>query len=120
VEVPIRTIVRIAIALLVLWVLAQIWYLIVLIAVAFLLAAALAPPVERLQRRGWSMPRAVAAVVLGVTVAIAGLLALVIPEGISEGRQVSSDLPAYVDQAQGWLSHFPAVQERIQDAADRG
>jgi predicted PurR-regulated permease PerM len=120
VEVPIRTIVRVAVALVVLVVLAQIWYVFVLIGVAFLVAAALAPPVERLQRRGWSLPWAVTAVVVGVTAAAAGLLALIIPEAISEGRQISADLPAYVDQAEGVLRHFPAVRERVQEAAARG
>jgi predicted PurR-regulated permease PerM len=120
VEVPIRTIVRVAVALLALLVLARIWYLFVLVGVAFLVAAALAPPVERLQRRGWSLPRAVAAVVLGVTAVVAGLVALIVPEAISEGKQISADLPVYVDQAEGWLRHFPAVQERVRDAANRG
>lgn len=82
--------------------LAHVWYPFVLI------AAALAPPLNRLERRGWPLPRAVAVVALGVVAAVAIILA------------VANDILAYVDQAEGLLERLPGLHERVQDAAERG
>jgi len=52
VEVPLRTIVTVALALFAIWLLVQIWQILLLIFLAFLLAVALLPAVRRFEHRG--------------------------------------------------------------------
>jgi len=104
----------------VIWLCIQIWNIFLLVFIAFLLAAALAPPAEALQRRGWSAGRAVGAVVLTLVVILAVGLGFLVPEAIGEGRDITADLPVYVDQAERFLSRYPALEERVSSLADRG
>ena len=119
-EVPVRTIVRVALALLVIWLCIQIWNIFLLVFIAFLTAAALAPPAETLQRRGWSEGRSVAAVVLSLLVLLGVGLGFLIPQAISEGRDIAADLPTYVEQGNRILGQYPALQEQVSSLADRG
>lgn len=119
IEVPIRTIVRVTLALLVIWLCVKLWSIFLLVFIAFLLAAALAPPVEALHRRGWPVGRAVGAVVIALIAFLAVILGILIPQAISEARQVASDLPAYVDRAQGLLHRYPSIDKQVRSLTDR-
>jgi predicted PurR-regulated permease PerM len=56
-------------------------------------------------------------VLLGVN---AGILLLLIPPLIDEGRQLAADLPSYAERAEGVLKDNPDLYQRIQDAANQG
>ncbi len=119
IEVPVRTIVRVTAALLIIWLVVQLWNIVLLVVIAFLLAAALAPPVEALQRRGWPPGRAVGTVVLVLVALLALVLGILVPQAIAEGRRIATDLPAYVDRAQGLLRRYPALEEQVTSLAAR-
>jgi predicted PurR-regulated permease PerM len=119
IDVPLRSIVRVALALLVIWLCVQIWNVFLLVLIGFLLAAALAPPAEALERRGWPTGGAVAAVVLALVAAVALALGLIVPHAIGEGRQIAADLPAYVDRAERLLRRYPALEEQARSLAER-
>ena len=120
IELPTRTIAKVILTLAILWLLGQLWTLLLLLFIALLLAAALDPVVGRLERRGW--PRA-ASVTLIVVLLVAGIAAVglvLIPPVIDEGQAFAADLPAYVDRAEGVLDANPELVDRLRDAANRG
>src|SRR4051794_35549217 len=61
-ELPGKTIVRVILTLAIIWLLTQLWSTFLLGFIALLVAAALYPPVARLERRG--LPRSLAVVVV--------------------------------------------------------
>lgn len=119
IEVPIRTIVRVTVALLVIWLVVQLWNIVLLVVIAFLLAAALAPPVEKLERRGWPPGLAVGTVVLALVALLALALGVLVPQAIAEGQRIATDLPAYVDRAQGLLHRYPELEAQVGSLATR-
>lgn len=118
-EVPPRTIATVALGLLVLWLLVQLWGVLLQILLALLLTAALDPIVTRLEQRGWTRTRAVAVLLLAVLVIIAGVLALAIPPLVTEGRQLAGDLPAYLERARPYFKGHPEAYARLQDLVNR-
>lgn len=70
---PVKTIVRVLIAIAAVWLILELHHVILLVATAFL-AAALAPPVHRLEERGWPLPAVLAAVVSVIACIIAACM----------------------------------------------
>ena len=120
IEVPFRTIVKVILTLAVLWLLARLWSILLLLFIAVLLAAAIYPAVRRLERVGLPRTAAVAVVFVGLLVAIAGILGLLIPPLIDEGRAFAAELPNYVNDAERILERNPDIQQRLQEAAEGG
>lgn len=118
-EVPPRTIATVAIGLLLIWVLIKLSAVLLQVFLALLLTAALDPLVTRLERRGWTRTRAVAALLLGFLAVIAGVLVLAVPPMVSEGRQLASDLPSYVERARPYFKGHPDLYARLQDLVNR-
>lgn len=88
--------------------------------VALLITAALTPPVNWLIAHGVPRPGAVAVVMGGIGLAAAGLLLLVAQQLVSEGRALATALPGYVDRAQGVLSGYPQLNQRLRAASASG
>ncbi|MEA2593828.1 MAG: hypothetical protein QOF01_297 [Thermomicrobiales bacterium] len=120
IELPFKTIARVILTLAFLWLLARIWNILLLLFIAVLLAAAVNPIIRRLQRQGVPRGGAVAIVFLALLATLAGILLLVIPPLIDEGRAFAADLPSYVEKTQRLLRDNPDLYQRIQDAANRG
>jgi predicted PurR-regulated permease PerM len=120
IELPYKTIAKVIVTLAVLWLLARLWTILLLVFIAILLAAAINPVVRRLQRAGLPRTGAVAIVFIAILGVAAGILLLLIPPLIDEGRQLAADLPSYAERAQGILKDNPDLYQRIQDAANRG
>ncbi|MEA2515529.1 MAG: hypothetical protein QOJ59_5018 [Thermomicrobiales bacterium] len=120
IELPFKTIARVILTLAFLWLLARIWNILLLLFIAVLLAAAVNPIIRRLQRQGVPRGGAVAIVFLALLGTLAGILLLVIPPLIDEGRAFAADLPSYVEKTQRLLRDNPDLYQRIQDAANRG
>jgi predicted PurR-regulated permease PerM len=118
-EVPPRTIATVAIGLLLIWLLIKLSTVLIQVLLALLLTAALDPLVTRLERRGWTRTRAVGMLLLGTFIIILAVLALAVPAMISEGRQLSSDLPSYVERARPYFKGHPDAYARLQDFANR-
>lgn len=120
IELPWTTIARIIVTLVAIWLLAQLWTVLLLVIVAALTAAALDPLVRWLQGRGLRRAVAVGVVVVGVLTATGLMLWLLVPPLIDEGRSLAKELPNYVDRGQRILEKNPDLNQRIQSAAQSG
>jgi predicted PurR-regulated permease PerM len=101
------------------------WHVVTWILIAALLAGALNPAVEALERRGLSRTRA-ATVVFAVTLLVAsGLGLLVIPPLVSQASDFVDAVPTYVDDLSsgrgplGFLQEHYHLVDRIQGAVDK-
>jgi predicted PurR-regulated permease PerM len=112
--IPTRTIVRVLIALLLVWLAIQLWHVLLLVFMAFLVAAALSPLVHRLEARGWSVGAAVAALILIVLAGIGVSVWFLVPQMVSEGQALVDKMPEYIDRAQVILQKYPTINERVQ------
>jgi predicted PurR-regulated permease PerM len=119
-EVPVRTIVTVVAVLAGLWLLAQLWTLLLSLFIALLLTAALDPPVTRLERRG--VPRAVsiAIIILALAGIVVGAVALVVPPLIEQGTQFADAFPGYLDTVKQVTQANPEIVARLQNAVDGG
>jgi predicted PurR-regulated permease PerM len=83
----------------------------ILVVVAFFLAAGLDPSVRWLTRRGLRRPYAVLAVIVGVIVALVLFVVALVPV-------ISDQISSIVDNAPGWLAKLEGNQQ-VQDLDDR-
>jgi predicted PurR-regulated permease PerM len=95
--------------------------ILILVVIAAVLAVGLEPAVQRLERihvkRGW----AVLLIFLGFMAFIALFAALVVPPLVREAKQLSNDIPHYVDRLQhssGWVGSLQRkyhIAEKLRD-----
>ena len=119
IEIPNRTIITLILVVGAIWLLGRLWHQIVLIVVAMLIAAALDPPLMRLERRGWRRGLAVALLMAIFVAIVALLIVLVVPPVIQQGERLAENLPSYVDEIQGLLADYPVVQNWLQRNASQ-
>ena len=119
-DVPIRTIVTLLAVLALLWVLAQLWTLLLSLFIAFLLTAALDPPVSRLERRGVPRAASIAIFVLALAGVVAGGVVLVVPTLIEQGNQLAVAFPGYLDRFRSFTQANPEIFTQLQEAAASG
>jgi predicted PurR-regulated permease PerM len=119
-ELPARTIAVVLLVLAVLWLLAQLWTLLLSLFVAFLLTAALDPPVGRLQRRGVPRAVSVAVIVLALAGVVAGAAALVVPPLVVQVNQFADALPGYLDRLEVVARANPQVYAQLRGTVEGG
>jgi predicted PurR-regulated permease PerM len=112
--IPVRTIVRVVLAIGAVWMLLELRHVVLLIAVAFLVAAALAPPVQRLEDRGWPLPMAITLVIAVLVAILAVTVWYVVPQLVAQGEMLVEKMPGYIERAQVILRRYPALNERLQ------
>jgi predicted PurR-regulated permease PerM len=101
------------------------WHVVTWILIAILLAAALNPAVEALERRGLSRVRAATVVFAVALVVVTGLGFLVIPPLVSQATDFVDAVPKYVDDLTagrgplGFLQERYRIVDRIQGAVDK-
>lgn len=78
-----------------LWVIFNLWEIVVIVATAFIFMAAGLPYVSWLMRRGMNRVAAVLTLLAGAVLVFAGILALVVPALVEEGRDIHQSLPEY-------------------------
>ncbi len=117
-EISYRGMVAIGAALISLWLITQLWPVILLVLTAFIFMAALLPYVERLVRRGLSRTLAVVVILVVVFGAIAGLAALVVPAMVDEFQNIKNDLPEDARRLQDFLANLNIDVELEQRARD--
>lgn len=118
IEVPVRTIVRVVLALFVIWVLVQVWQIFLLVFVALFLAMALLPAVLRLTQWGLAYPVSVGVVALLLVVFIVGFFALIMPPLIDQVQHLVNHAGEYADRFQRVLKHYPQLNRRVQELRD--
>ena len=114
IELPNRTILRVLVALAALWVLFEIWTILLDAFVGVLLAMAARPLIGRLVRRGLSYPVALGTVIAGFLGIVALLLVVVIPQGAEQIDDLWDNLPQYMAEAFSFLESWqPGLYDRI-------
>lgn len=87
------------------------------LAVGGILAYLLDPVVDFFQRRGASRPRAIVAVFALALVILASLLASIVPQLVTETRQLADRVPEYAnwvqDHAEKWINHPPEWVQKV-------
>ncbi len=111
---PVQTIVRVVVAIFLIWLLLELRHIVLLVFVAFLVAAALAPLVHRLEAHGWPLGAAVGVLVSVIVALIVVGVWFLIPELVAQGQVLVDNMPGYIDRAQGFLRRYPALNERVQ------
>ena len=120
IELPARTIARVILTLVVLWLLSRLGTILLLLFIALLLTAALDPVVSRLERRGWPRTLSVTLILVALLAGI-GVLGLVLaPPLIAQGEQFYEDFPSYVDRVEELVDANPELVTRIEDLAAQG
>ncbi len=115
-ELPARTIAKVVLTLALLWLLGQLWTLLLLLFIALLLAAALDPVVSRLERRGWPRSLSVSLIVVALLGAAALVLLILIPPVVEQAAEFVDALPGYVEQGQRLLRTNQDVIDRVRNA----
>jgi predicted PurR-regulated permease PerM len=117
VEIPARTIMRVILVFVLLWLINRVWNIMLLGLIALMFAAALDPLVRRLQSRGVRRSGSVAIVMTAFLVVLVALLSLILSPLITEGRQFIDDLPSQVERLRGPLRDNPEIYNRLMRSA---
>lgn len=118
IEIPTRTIAKIVLAIVIVWLAVRLSSVLLEVFCALLLTAALDPLVTRLEVRGWKRSRAVAVLLLVMLGGIAGIGMLTVPPMIRQGTQLASDLPGYLDRSQPFFRNHPKIYTELQKFTD--
>jgi predicted PurR-regulated permease PerM len=108
----------------VVWFLIQIRVLLYMVFVALFIAVALEPAVQFMDKRGWRRGAATGVVFLGVTLAMVGLVASVVPAVIVQAADLLSDIPDYLGEVErlvdDWLEIDLLTPSAEQEVAGAG
>ena len=120
IEIPYRTIIRVVLSLLVIWLLVQVSEIVLLVLIALILTLALVPPTRYLERRG--LPRVVAAAIIFVIMAgiFAGFVALIVPPLVNQGQSIIDNFPEYSKSLERIIARYPSINERYQEIRQDG
>ncbi len=120
IEIPYRTIIRVVLSLLVIWLLVQVSEIVLLVLIALILTLALVPPTRYLERRG--LPRVVAAAIIFVIMAgiFAGFVALIVPPLVNQGQSIIDNFPEYSKSLERFIARYPSINERYQEIRQDG
>ena len=117
-EISYRGILLLALFVAAVWLLMQLWAIILLIVTAFIFHAALLPYVEWLVGRGVPRTASVLLILFGILALLAGLAALVVPAMVEEFADLRSGLPEDARDLEGLLDDFGIEVELEQRARD--
>jgi putative heme transporter len=105
----------------VLWLLAQLWVVMLALGIAVLFSRALEPVATRLKRRGWRPGLAAIVVMLGSGLLAGGILAALVPPIASEFDDLGPTIAEANDDIEDWLvedSPFDVSRQDIQEFRD--
>jgi putative heme transporter len=109
-HVPSKTILKLLGWLLLAWVIVKLWPELVYLSLSLLLAIALGPVVNRLNRLGLGRGAAVGLIAMCVLAICALFVAFVFPPLVEQGGEVASNFPAFRERAQQHLPENPFVR----------
>jgi predicted PurR-regulated permease PerM len=118
IEVSVRGVILIALGLLAIWAITQLWAVIVLILISLIFMVGLLPYVEGLVRLGLPRPAAVGVLLIGTLVVIAGLFSVMVPALVDEIQEVRDNLPESAREVEELADMFGfevELQERARD-----
>lgn len=112
-HIPSKTIIKVLLWLLLAWLLVRLWPELVYLSLSLLLAVALTPLVNRMNRLGLGRGTSVVLMAL-VMLGLAGLIiAFVVPPLLEQGGEVAANFPRFRDEAQQHLPHNPFVRSVV-------
>jgi predicted PurR-regulated permease PerM len=115
IEISVATILKVLATILIVWIILQIRSIFFLVFLGMLLAAALYPPIARLERRGWSRGRSLGTVLISFVVLVVLFLAFLIPRLIDQGREFWEQAPLYAEDGLNWLEdRQPDIYDDVQ------
>lgn len=118
IELPWRTVFRVLLIFAVIWLLNELWSVILNFIIALFFTAAVAPLVSYIERRGHKRITGVLIALLATLLFIGGILALLVQPVINEGRDLSDNLPQYTNDLTGrFEDRYPDVYNWLQDKA---
>lgn len=120
IEVPMRTIVTVALSLFFIWLLIQIWGILLQVFLAFLLATALLPLVKRLENRGMHKGIASSLVFLGLIAVIGGFFGIIVPPLVQQGQNMINNAPEYLNRFEGFIDRYPSLEQQYERLRDQG
>ncbi len=102
--------------------LARLRIVVVPVLAALLIATFLVPPVELLRRHGWPSAIATGVVMLLSVLALAGVIALIVPSFVDQFDQLETSVDEGVEEVVRWLAQGPLDLERreIDEAVEEG
>ncbi len=119
IELPWRTVFRVLLIFAVIWLLNELWSVILNFIIALFFTAALAPLVSYIERRGHKRLTGVLVALLATLVFIGIVLALLVQPVIDEGRDLSDNLPQYTNDLTGrFEDRYPDVYNWLQKQAE--
>lgn len=120
IEIPFRTIIRVVMSLLIIWLLVQVSDIVLLVVIASIFTLALVPPTRLLEQRG--LPRVLAAgiVFLFVLGLFAGFVWLIAPPLISQGQSIIDNFPEYTRSLERFVARYPTLNEQYVEIRENG
>lgn len=115
IEVPTRTIVKVVVTLVVIWLILRVMSIFLLLLLAVLVCLALLPLVRRLENRGMPRVLAAGAVYLGLLGILAGFLWLIVPPLVDQTQNLIDNAPDYVENFDEVLDRYPTVRDRVDE-----
>jgi len=120
IEVPIRTIVTVAVSLFLIWVLVQVWGVLLQVLLAFLLATALLPVVKRLENRGLSHGMASTMVFAALVAMIAGFFWIILPPLLTQAQNMIDNAPDYLQRFERFINRYPSLADIYDRLKEQG
>ena len=114
IEFSLRSVVMIIAIAACLWLLGQLWQIILVLVIAAVLAGTFSPVVDWLEKHRVRRPLALALVLVGLLGAVVGIGFLVIPALVGQIAGLIDDAPAIQQQVADWLDRFPRLAGRAE------
>ncbi|MDQ4045277.1 MAG: AI-2E family transporter [Chloroflexota bacterium] len=114
IEIPARTIIKVILTLVIIWLVLQVAEIFLLLLLAILVCLALLPLVRRLEeRRGMPRGIAVTTVLAGLGAIVAGFLWLIVPPLVTQSQNLIDNAPKYVESFDDVLDRYPTIREQV-------
>jgi predicted PurR-regulated permease PerM len=114
-EIPTRTIVKVILTLVAIWLVLQVASVFLLLLLAVILCLALLPVVRRLENRGLPRGLAVATVFAGLVALVAGFLWVIVPPVVTQTQNLIDNAPEYVENFDDILDRYPSVRDQVDE-----
>ena len=109
VEIPLRSVLVVVAVGAALWLLVQLWQVLLVLVVAAVLAGTLNPLLDGLEARRLPRPLALGIILLALLLPLAGLLALVVPQLAGQAGAAAAAAPALLEGLAAALAGVPAL-----------
>lgn len=97
------------------WLILQVWPIILLLVIALILAGTFSPLIDWLEKHTVPRPLGLGICLLGLIIVVVGLVALLVPALANQVSSVIESAPEIRRQLADWLASIPVLAERSQE-----